>query len=212
MIQVTAPVAPPLAGDRNFHLLWFGKGVSVLGSMTTTMVFPLLAVLVPDAGPGPLGVLTAATWLPWLLFSLPAGVWIDRGDPRRVLIAADLASGAVFFRTAYSSLVPRVVANDDLESANSRLFGTKSAMQIAGPGLGGALVALVGVAYAVVLDTLSFLVSALCLVRMGPTSWPGPSPLRANRWPRPSVPGCGSSRAIRMCASPRSKAASRISP
>ena len=214
-----------------------------LGSrLTTTMVFPLLAVLVFDVGLGPLGLLPAATWLPWLLFSLPAGVWIDRGDPRRIMIAADLASaavtasvpiawalgrltlvhvvlaalgvgaGAVFFRTADSSFVPRVVAKDDLESANSRLFGTESAMQIAGPGVGGALVALVGVAYAVVLDTLSFLVSALCLVRMGPTSWPGPSPLCANRWPRPSVPGCGSSRAIRMCASPRSKAASRISP
>lgn len=174
--------------------------------MTTTMVFPLLAVLVSDAGPGPLGVLTAATWLPWLLFSLPAWVWIDRGDPRRILIAADLASAAVFFCTAYSSLVPRVVANDDLESANSRLFGTKSAMQIAGPGLGRALVALVGAAYAVVLDTLSFLVSALCLVRMRPDQLNRPSRRRANRWPRPSVPGCGSSHAIRMCASPRSKA------
>lgn len=83
MTTLTTPVAPPLAGNRNFGLLWFGEGVSVLGSMTTTLVFPLLAVTAFDAGPGVMGLLAAATWLPWLILSLPAGVWIDRGDPRR---------------------------------------------------------------------------------------------------------------------------------
>lgn len=199
MTTLTAPVAPPLAGNRNFGLLWFGEGVSVLGSMTTTLVFPLLAVTAFDAGPGIMGLLAAATWLPWLILSLPAGVWIDRGDPRRIMIAADLWSaaatlsvpltwalghltlvhlvlaalgvgaGAVFFRTAYASLIPRVVAEADLESANSRLVGTEAAMQVAGPGVGGGLVAAVSAASAVLLDTLTFLISAVCLWRMDPT-------------------------------------------
>lgn len=73
MSVITAPVAPPLAGNRNFHLLWVGEGVSVLGSMTTTLVFPVLAVTVFQAGPGVMGLLMAATWLPWLLFALPVG-------------------------------------------------------------------------------------------------------------------------------------------
>lgn len=166
MIQVTAPVAQPLAGNRNVHLLWFGEGVSVLGLMTTTMVFPLLAVLVFDAGPGPLGLLPAATWPPWLLFSLPAGVWIDRGDPRRIMIAADLASaavtasvpiawalgrltlvhvvlaalgvgaGAVFFRTADSSFV-RVSSRKTIWRARIRVSSAPS-RRCRSPGPGSA--------------------------------------------------------------------------
>jgi len=166
----------------------------------------LLAVTEFDAGARAMGFLAAATWLPWLLISLPAGVWIDRGDARRIMIGADLWSaavtasvpvawafghltlahvfaaalgvgfGSVFFRTAYASLVPQVVAKDDLEQANSRLVGTESAMQIAGPGVGGALVALVGAAYTVVLDSISFLVSALCLARIRPGDMSRPTP------------------------------------
>ncbi|HET7821318.1 MAG TPA: MFS transporter, partial [Ornithinibacter sp.] len=124
---------------------------------------------------------------------LPAGAWVDRSDARRVMIAADLGAAvsigsvpvawalgvltlphlvvaalgvgtaSVFLRTAYLPLVPRLVAPGDLATANARLVGTESAMQVVGPGLGGALVALASAAYAVVADVLSFLVSALCL-------------------------------------------------
>jgi MFS family permease len=143
-----------------------------------------------------MGVLSAAAWLPWLLVGLPAGAWVDRLDPRRVMIAADLAAAlttasvpvawalhaltlthlavaalltgtcSVFFRTAYGSVVPRVVRPEDLDAANGRLYGTESAMQVAGPGLGGLLVQLVGGAFALLADTLSFLVSAVCLWRI----------------------------------------------
>ena len=201
------PVAPPIAGNRNFRLLWFGEGISVLGSTTTAVVVPLVAVTAFDAGAAWMGLLTAAAWLPWLVVGLPAGAWIDRADARRVMIVADLAAAAsigsvpvawamgvltlphlvvaalgvgtasVFLRTAYLPLVPRLVAPGDLATANARLVGTESAMQVVGPGLGGALVAVVSAAYAVVADVLSFLGSALCLHlmdrrRMLPTSPP----------------------------------------
>ena len=211
----SAPAAPPVAGNRNFRLLWFGEGVSVLGSMTTAVVVPLVAVTAFHAGAAWMGVLTAAAWLPWLVVGLPAGAWVDRADARRVMIAADLGAAvsigsvpvawamglltlphlvvaalgvgtaSVFLRAAYLPLVPRLVAPDDLATANARLVGTESAMQVVGPGLGGALVALVSAAYAVVVDVVSFLVSALCLHlmdrdRMLPASPPERrEPLRA---------------------------------
>jgi MFS family permease len=193
-VGTTDPVVtPPIAGSGNFRLLWFGEGVSVLGSMTTAVVVPLVAVTVFGAGAAWMGVLTTAAWLPWLVVGLPAGAWIDRADARRVMIAADLGAAAsigsvpvawafgvltlphlvvaalgvgtasVFLRAAYLPLLPRVVGPSDLAVANARLVGTESAMQVVGPGLGGALVAVVSAAYAVVVDVLSFLVSALCL-------------------------------------------------
>ncbi|QKE86092.1 MFS transporter [Arthrobacter sp. NEB 688] len=198
--------------NRTFALLWAGEGVSVLGAMTTTVVVPLLAVTSFDAGPGWMGLLTAAAWLPWLVVGLPAGAWVDRLDPRRVMVVADLvaavavgsvplaallgvldlphllaasvASGtcAVFFRTAYGAFVPRVVRAEDLETANGRLYGTESAMQVAGPGVGGLLVQLVGAATAVVADVVGFLVSALCLWRMDPATL-RPAPERPAREP-----------------------------
>jgi MFS family permease len=193
-VGTTDPVVtPPIAGSGNFRLLWFGEGVSVLGSMTTAVVVPLVAFTVFGAGAAWMGLLTAAAWLPWLVVGLPAGAWIDRADARRVMIAADLGAAAsigsvpfawafgvltlphlvvaalgvgtasVFLRAAYLPLLPRVVGPSDLAVANARLVGTESAMQVVGPGLGGALVAVVSAAYAVVVDVLSFLVSALCL-------------------------------------------------
>lgn len=198
--------APPIAGNRNFRLLWVGEGVSVLGSMTTSVVVPLVAVTVFGAGPAWMGLLTAAAWLPWLLIGLPAGAWVDRSDARRVMVVADLGAAvaigsvplawalgwltlphlvlatlavgaaSVFLRTAYLPLVSRVVAEPDLAAANARLVGTESAMQVVGPGLGGLLVALVSAAFAVVADVVSFLVSALCLHRMDRRTLVPPTP------------------------------------
>jgi hypothetical protein len=88
--------------------------------------------------------------------------------PHLVVAALGVGTASVFLRTAYLPLVPRLVAPGDLATANARLVGTESAMQVVGPGLGGALVAVASAAYAVVADVLSFLVSALCLHLMDP--------------------------------------------
>ena len=114
-----------------------------------------------------MGALTAAAWLPWLVIGLPAGAWVDRLPPRRVMITSDLVAAAalasvpvawatdtltlaelvgvalangtcaVFFRTAYGKLIPDIVEAHHLEQANGRMFGTQSAMQVIGPGAGG---------------------------------------------------------------------------
>lgn len=199
--RATAPAR--LGTNGNFRLLWFGEAISVLGSMTTTVILPLLAVLAFDASAQWMGLLTACAWLPWLLLGLPAGAWIDRGDNRRIMIIADLLGGAVlvsvpvawalglltlphlllatlgggvkdvFFRTAYPGLLTRLVRTEDLERANGRIYGTESAMQVAGPGLGGLLVSIVGAAFGLLAGVVGFLISAVCLWRIQP---PPPSP------------------------------------
>ena len=198
MTTTTAPVAPalPLARNRNFSLLWLGEGVSVLGNATTSVLLPLLAVIEFDAGPVWMGILTAAAWMPWLVVGLPAGAWVDRLPPRRVMIISDLAAAAtlasvplawffdvltlwhlaaaafangvctVFFRAAYPSLVRQVAPREQQESAFARLFGTESAMQVAGPGAGGLLAQAVSSAGGLLIDAFSFLASALCLWRL----------------------------------------------
>lgn len=80
-----------LSRNLQFRRLWAGQTISLAGDQVTIVALPLVAVLVLDASPAEMGVLTAAVWLPNLLFSLAASVWIDRGRAlRRVLVAADV--------------------------------------------------------------------------------------------------------------------------
>lgn len=203
-MPATAPPRTPraIATSRrlphDFGVFWFGDAVSLAGTATTSVLLPLLAVIHLHAGPGWMGAITAATWLPWLVIGLPAGAWVDRLPPRGVMLSANLASAAalgsvpvawwldrlhlvqllavalivgtatVFFKTAYVKLVPLLVADDQLEAANARLFGTESAAQVAGPGLAAALTAVVSAATGLLLDVASFVVSAVCLFRIRP--------------------------------------------
>ncbi|BAK33058.1 putative major facilitator superfamily transporter [Microlunatus phosphovorus NM-1] len=191
-------VAPSIrrALGRSFSLFWFGEGVSLLGAATTSVLVPLLAVTQLSAGPGWMGLLTAATWLPWLVIGLPAGAWMDRSDPRRIMITADLVAAAalasvpvawwldalglaqllvvalvtgtctVFFRTGYVKLLPQIVPAGALETANARVFGTESAMQVVGPGVAGLLAQVASAAVGLVGSVLGFCVSAICLARI----------------------------------------------
>lgn len=196
-IRTAPVAPTPLRRNRGFVLLWFGEGVSVLGAMTSTVVLPLIAVDRFDATAMQMGLLSAAAWLPWFVLGLGVGALVDRFDNRRVMITADLVAGTamatiplgalvgllgfghllvvalvtgtctVFFRTAYAGFVPEVVADEHLDGANARLVGTESAMQVAGPGLGGGLAAAVGAVGAVLMQTVGFVVSAVCLIAIG---------------------------------------------
>ena len=83
---------PPLLRERgDFRRLWTGQTISVIGDQVTSIGLPLVAVLVLGADAAQMGYLTAAALLPHLLFSLPAGVWLDRVHRRRrLMIWADL--------------------------------------------------------------------------------------------------------------------------
>lgn len=85
-----------LLRERGFRNFWLATSVSLLGDQIALLALPLVAVLVLDAGAGQMGLLGAAALLPHLLFSLPAGVWLDRvASRRRVMIATDLGRAAL---------------------------------------------------------------------------------------------------------------------
>jgi MFS family permease len=79
-----------LLREREFRRLWLGQTVSLFGDQVTVIALPLAAVLVLDASAAQMGYLGAAALMPHLLFSLPAGVWVERvGRRRLVMITAD---------------------------------------------------------------------------------------------------------------------------
>lgn len=169
----------------------------MIGSSVTFVALPLVAVVSLHASTFLVALLSASTWFPWLLFGLPAGAWVDRLSPRRVMLACDAVSfaafasvpvcrwigvltiaqmiavalvagsAAVLFSTSYQVLVASIVAEEDLAEANAKLAGSRSVSRISGPGLAGALAELAGPATGLLADAVSFAVSFLCLVRLG---------------------------------------------
>ena len=81
--------------ESEFLKLWAGQTVSLLGSEITLLALPLTAILVLKTTPMELGVLSAAQSAPFLLLSLPAGVWVDRLPRRPILVASDLGRALV---------------------------------------------------------------------------------------------------------------------
>lgn len=182
--------------NRDFRRLWAAQTVSQFGSEITGLALPLVAILVLDASTFAVAVLAVVDWLPFFLFSLPAGVWIDRLPRRPILIAADLGRAVilgsipvaylldvltlgqlyavgllagtctVFFDLSYQSYLPSVVERSELGEGNAKLEVSRSSAQVAGPGLAGMLVSAVTAPYAILVDAISFLGSALFLTRI----------------------------------------------
>jgi MFS family permease len=92
---------PPLIRQPLFVRYWIGQTISVFGDQISALAIPLTAILALDASALEVGILTSLAWLPHLLFSLPAGVWIDRRAHRRQnMILAD------FFRAGALATIP----------------------------------------------------------------------------------------------------------
>jgi MFS family permease len=180
----------------DFLKLWSAETISQFGSQVGQLALPLVAVLTLESSPFEVSVLLTIVFLPFILFAIPAGVWVDRLPRRPILIAGDLgrflllatvplahvldaltiwqlyAVGftygicTVFFDVAYQSYLPSLVARDQLMDGNSKLEISRSAAQLGGPGLGGITVQILTAPYAVLADALSFLASGLFLVRI----------------------------------------------
>jgi len=194
----------------DFLKVWCGQTISAFGSQITLLALPLAAALTLDATPGEMGLLAAAGRLPSLLFGLFAGVWVDRYRRRPILIAANLGRAAliatiplalaldvlriellyvvefctgtltVVAGVAHVSYLPSLVSRENLVEANSKLQVSQSAAVAAGPGMAGTLVQVLTAPVAIVLDALSFLVSAACLLLVRKRE-PEPAPSRARR-------------------------------
>ncbi|MFD0786896.1 MFS transporter, partial [Micromonospora azadirachtae] len=185
-----------LVRHRDFRLLWAAQTVSSVGSNVTAVALPLVAVAVLDASTFQVAVLTAAAWLPWLLVGLPAGAWVDRLPRRPVMIICDVVSallflsvpaaavtdmlsvgqllvvalGAglarVFFETADQVYLPFLLRPAEVPEGNAKLQATQTASYVVGPSLAGLIAQAVGAVAALLLDALTFLVSAVCLARI----------------------------------------------
>ncbi|NUK06548.1 MFS transporter [Streptomyces lunaelactis] len=182
--------------DGDFRRLWVGQTASQLGEHASLVVLPLFAVLTLNASAGQLGVLRAVGQAPILLLSLFVGAWVDRWRTRTVMVLTDvgrtLALGAaavagllgwlglpallvvafavgalsVFFDVAYQASLVRLVKHNQLVRGNSALEGSRSAAQIGGPALGGALVSLLSSPIAAASSALFFALSFLSIRRI----------------------------------------------
>jgi MFS family permease len=182
---------PRLGSD--FAKLWVALSISLFGSEVTLLALPLIAARLLDASALQMGILAGAAQAPFLLFSLPAGAWVDRMPRRPVLVGADLASATlllsiplvpifgtppypqlcavafgigtftVISEVAHYAYVPTLVPRTELTQCNSRLQISHSASAAAGPGFAGVLIQVLTAPFAVLVDALSFLGSALLL-------------------------------------------------
>ncbi len=179
---------------RDFLKLWSAETVSQFGTQVSQLALPLVAILVLDASTFEVAALGTVEFLPFILFTLPAGVWVDRLPRRPILIVGDFGRAGllatipvayvadvltlwqlyvvgflvgictVFFDVAYQSYLPALVERGQIIEGNSKLEISRSSAQVAGPGLGGALVEIFTAPYAVLLDAISFLGSGLFVV------------------------------------------------
>ncbi len=178
---------------RDFLSLWGAETISQFGSQVSFLALPLVAILALEESAFEVAALTSVTFLPFLFFTLPAGVWVDRLRRRPILVLGDLGRAlvllsvplaywadaltiwqlyavgfvtgtcTVFFDVAYQSYVPSLVGREHLVEANSKLEISRAGANIGGPGLAGGIVSLLTAPVAVLADALSFVVSALML-------------------------------------------------
>jgi len=179
--------------DHRFTTYWAGQSVSELGDRVSELALPLIAVTMLQASPTAVGLLTAAVWAPNLLSLVVGAWVDQRPSKRRLLVVANLVqalaviglpvafwlghlamwqlyaaalvlgAGGVLYQTSYPTFFTHLVRRDQYVEANSLLSTTRSGSFIAGPAIGGALVQAVTAPVAMVVDAVSFLVSAVAI-------------------------------------------------
>jgi MFS family permease len=175
-----------------FWMFLLGQTVSNVGSSFTIFVLPLLVFKLTGSAFN-LALVASAEYIPYLLFGLIIGAWVDRVDRRRLMILTDIAQALVissipllgalgllsvwwiyavgfvsstlwiFFNTAEFAAVPSLVPEEDLPAANGYLQASYATATVVGPLLAGLLVAVAPIHLVLVVDALSFLVSALAV-------------------------------------------------
>jgi len=180
----------------DFLKLWTGQSISELGSQVSQLAIPWLAAVGLHASPIEFSLLGVLGFLPFILFALPAGVWVDRLRRRHILIVGDASRAVllalipilwlagvlqiwhllilqfvigiftVFFDVAYQSYLPALIEREHLVDGNSKLQLTVSVAQVAGPSMSGGLIAAITAPYAIVADAASFVISTVFMLRM----------------------------------------------
>ena len=178
------------SGD--FWKYWTGQTISNLGSSITLFALPLLVFKISGSALD-LGIASAATFLPYLLFGLILGAWADRVNRKRMMIGTDIgrsliivsipllfalglltiwwiyivafihATLTICFEAGEFAAIPSLVNKDDLVTANGRIQASYSGASIVGPLLAGVLVTLIPLSALLLIDSFSFLASSFSL-------------------------------------------------
>ncbi|WP_340540401.1 MFS transporter [Nocardioides sp. GXZ039] len=206
----------PSFPTRDFTRLWWAESVSTLGSNITLLALSTIVVLTLDGTAQDVGWLNSARWLPYLVVGLLVGALVDRYRRRPLMIGADLAralllavipiawaadlltlplllaltlglgTASLVGDAAAMSFLPRVVPAVHLQRAHARIDATDAVAQSGGPALAGLLIKVAGAPVAVLVDALSYVVSAVLVLRIrvaeaSPTPGPRPHVLREIR-------------------------------
>jgi MFS family permease len=185
--------APTLWRNAAFVRLWTALTISIFGSYITRMAIPFVAILVLQAGPLEVAALRGVDLAAALVVGLVAGAWVDRWRRRPVLIWSDLGRAALlasiplaavlgalslaqllvvgalasilrtFSDAADNAYLPTVVPRERLVQANGALAASGSAAEFTAFGISGFLVQVLTAPIAILLDAVSFLVSAVLL-------------------------------------------------
>ena len=176
-----------------YRRLWTSILISSFGGQVTMLAFPLTAAVLLHASPTQMGWLTSMEILPFVLFSLPSGVWLDRvhklpiyiaGESVMALIVAGVPLAwwlgwlsmpwmyvsAFLLGTIYTTagtaaqiVLTQVVARERLVEAHAKNALASSGAEVAGPGFAGALIKLVGAPLALLVDAVVLIASAAIL-------------------------------------------------
>jgi len=187
-----APASLSLWRHGPFMRVWTGSTISQVGDQITGLALPWLVLLLTRS-PAQLGIVAALQNLPFLLFTLIAGVFADRWDRRLIMLTCDIlrfgalasiplawALGAltmaqicvvafltgacrVWFDVAHYALLPGILDEAQLVDGNSKMFASEGAANLVGPSVAGFLINLFGAANAILADAFSFLLSALAI-------------------------------------------------
>ncbi|MGI8690195.1 MAG: MFS transporter [Thermomicrobiales bacterium] len=178
---------------HDFLKLWAGQTVSLFGSRIGGFALTFVAILTLHATPIQVALLNVAQYGPGLIVGLFAGVWVDRLRRRPVMIVVDIGRAIVLaiiplaaalgrlsiallfgvalcvsiltvcFDVAYRAYLPTLVRRDELVEGNSKLQATAAGAEFGGWSIAGFLLPICTIPGTILIDSLSFLVSAASL-------------------------------------------------
>lgn len=183
---------------KGFKEIWLAQAFSLFGHQITLLAIPTLAILTLGASDSEVGLLRALESVFFPFLAVWVGVWADRIDPRRLLIAADILRlgalisipvaaffnaltlaqlyivaalvgiGWVLFNVPFMAYIPKIVPLSLLGRANSRLSVPQSVAEVTGPGMSAVLIRILGAANALLLDIFTYAISVVLLLRAPP--------------------------------------------
>ena len=205
------PLTSPLWSNSAFVRVWSAATISIFGTLITRVALPFAAIIVLGSGAIEVAVLRGLELGAMLLVGLVAGAWVDRLRRRPVLIWADLGRAALlgsiplayalgtltywhlllvsglaavltsFFDAADNAYLPSIVERERLLEANSTIAASTSAAEFVGFGISGFLVQVLSAPIAILIDAVTYLISALLLATIRRPE--PPPPTREDREP-----------------------------